>query len=473
MKKVDIFLLGLVLFFAVILRSYKINAPLADLHSWRQADTAAVARNFTRDGFDLLHPRYDDLSNVQSGIENPQGYRMVEFPLYNAIFAKLYQLIPSMAIEVWGRIASVFFSLVIISVIYYLTLKEVSRTAAFFASFVYAVFPFFVFFSRVVLPETTALGFTSLAILLLYLNPASLIYLLVSSVLFAAALMVKPTVIFFGLPLLYLFFRKYKFQLIKNFKFYLYFLLSFLPLIWWRFYITNYPEGIPASEWLLTSVNVAGGLQKIFFRPAFFRWVFFERINNLILGGLATGLIVLGIFVKQKKGLMVSLLISSLAYLLIFQGGNVQHEYYQTLILPALAIFAGIGIDHIFKNKKVFSPVASYIGIPIILGLSWFFSFYNVRNYYNYSTELVQTANIVSSLTAPEDLVVTDTTGDTTLLYLSGRRGAPAVYKDPVELKEKGYKFVTTNNSGMVEQLTENGFELVFQNEKFAIFKLE
>ena len=472
MKKVDIFLLALVLFLGTLLRLYKINIPLADLHSWRQADTAAVARNFVKSGFDLLHPLYDDLSNVQSGQENPKGYRMVEFPIYNSIFAKLYQIWPSTPIEVWGRVVSIFFSLVVISVIYYLTLKEASRTAAFFASLIYAVFPFFIFFSRVVLPETAALGFSMLSIFLLYLNPSSAILYLGSAIFFAAALLVKPTTIFFALPLAYLFFKNYKWKIVKNISFYFYFFISALPLILWRIYIRQYPEGVPVSEWLITSVNTGGGLQKIFFRPAFFRWIFFERINNLILGGLAAGFLIIGTLTKQKKKFLSTILVASLGYVFVFQGGNVQHEYYQTLILPALAIFLGVGIDTVFQNKKIFSPFISYLGVFIILAFSWFFSFYNVRNFYNYSAELIQTANIIKSLTPPGDLIVTDTTGDTTLLYLSDRRGAPAVYKDPLELQKLGYKFITTNNAGMVNQLTENNFELVFQNEKLAIFKL-
>ena len=477
MKRADVFLLALVLFLGVVLRLYKINIPLADLHSWRQADTAAVARNFTKSGFDLLHPRYDDLSNVQSGMDNPEGYRMVEFPIYNAVFAKLYQIWPVFSLEVWGRIVSIFFSLIVMATIYYLTLKESSRVAAFFASFVYAVFPFFVFFSRVVLPESTALGFSMLAIFFLYLLPKKTRLLnlgcyLLSIAFFALALLTKPTTIFFSLPLVYLAFKHHGWKVVKTASFYLYFLLAVLPLLFWRSYILKYPEGIPVAEWLLTSVNVAGGLQPIFFRPAFFRWIFFERINNLILGGLASAFLILGTLLKQKNKFLTTILLASLAYVFVFQGGNVQHEYYQTLILPALAIFVGLGIDAVFQNKKVFSRPLAYFAIPLILALSWFFSFYTVRNYYNYSTELVQTANIISSLTSPEDLIVTDTTGDTTLLYLAGRRGAPAVYKDPFELKNLGYKFITTNNFGMVDQLTEGNFELLFKNEKFAVFKL-
>ena len=90
----DAAIIGVILFVALILRLYKINTPLADLHSWRQADTAAVARNFVTDGIDLLHPRYDDLSGRESGRENPQGYRMVEFPLYNSLIAYAYKSLP-------------------------------------------------------------------------------------------------------------------------------------------------------------------------------------------------------------------------------------------------------------------------------------------------------------------------------------------------------------------------------------------
>lgn len=107
MKKIDIFILSIILIIAFIFRLYKINTPLADFYSWRQVDTAAVARNFVKNGFDLFQPKYDDLSNVQSGIDNPQGYRMVEFPIYNAIFAYFYKLMPMLSIEVWGRLTTI------------------------------------------------------------------------------------------------------------------------------------------------------------------------------------------------------------------------------------------------------------------------------------------------------------------------------------------------------------------------------
>src|SRR5689334_19814520 len=76
--------LGIILIIATVMRLYRITNPLADWHSFRQADTASVTREYVKHGIDLLHPTYHDLSNIQSGKDNPKGYRMVEFPLVNA-----------------------------------------------------------------------------------------------------------------------------------------------------------------------------------------------------------------------------------------------------------------------------------------------------------------------------------------------------------------------------------------------------
>src|SRR5258708_28401070 len=90
MKKIETVLLVLIVLSGFIVRLYRFNNPIADWHSWRQSDTSAVSRNFVKNGIDFLHPTFDDLSNVPSGLDNPKGYRFVEFPLYNIKTASLY-----------------------------------------------------------------------------------------------------------------------------------------------------------------------------------------------------------------------------------------------------------------------------------------------------------------------------------------------------------------------------------------------
>jgi hypothetical protein len=288
------------------------------------------------------------------------------------------------------------------------------------------------------------------------------------------ALLVKPTAIFYAVPLAYLFIRTYTWSVLTKPFTYLYWFVALVPLVLWRQYILQFPEGIPASEWLFTSVNTGGGVQNVFFKPSFFRWIFFERINNLILGGFLTPFFVIGAMVKQKRYLAHSVLLGSLAFLVTFQGGNVQHEYYQIMILPALAMFVGIGISYIHSHAKQF--ISSTILVPVITAcfvFSFFISYYTVRTYYNYSGELVQISKVVRDLTQKDDLVVTDTLGDTTLLYLSERRGAPSVYKDLTELKNEGYRYFVTQKLDVAEEIIANNTHTpIFRSDKFVLFEL-
>lgn len=479
-KKIDFLILFTILLVALLFRWYKIDTPLADLHSWRQADTAAVSRNFVRESFNLLIPKYDDLSNIQSGRENPQGYRMVEFPLYNAVFAALYKYLPLTSLEKYGRLTTMGFSLILIGVLYYLLIRETNRFSAIIGSLIYATFPFFVFFSRVVLPETFALSTTFLSLLSLYFfvytknkGWGAFVYVL-SLLFFAIGVLAKPTVIFFALAHFALFARKYRLNVFAKFHVYFFFLLALLPFFFWRYYILGYPEGIPSSEWLITHVNTSEGLKNIYFRPAFFRWIFYERINNLILGGFLSAFLILGVLAKPRKYFFHSVLFASMIYLFVFQGGNVQHEYYQTLILPALSIFVALGVNVMYQHNKLFvPPVVSILAVCAVFLFSFFISFNTVKNFYNYPSDLVSIAKIINDLTEENDKLVTDTIGDTTLLYLSERRGAPAPYKDLKELKKDNYKYFITLNRGVISDLKTRGeFQVLFENDKFAIFSL-
>jgi hypothetical protein len=478
-KKIDFIVLVVLVSIGIGLRMYKINAPLTDWHSWRQADTASVARNYVKTGFDFLHPKYDDLSNVQSGKYNINGYRFVEFPIYSAGIALFEKYLPITTTETYGRLITIFSSLILIILMYYLALKEEGRVAAIGAGAVFSFMPFFVYYSRVVLPDMTALSLIFVAIYLMYLwkNTQSKTYnalflgaAIVSS---ASSILIKPTTIFFLLPIAYIFFQKWGFGALKKIIVYLFFVLTLIPFILWRIWILQYPEGIPVSDWLITSVNTYQGVKNIFLRPAFFRWIFYERISNLILGSYLIIPLIIGVLKKQKSSfLFYSIGLASLLYLFVFEGGNVQHDYYQIMILPALALFIGLGIQFILNQKKLFSYYPfTLTAVIVIFCFSGFFSFYRVQDYYSYNYDLVNIAKIIDSKTQPNDAIVTDSTGDTTLLYLADRRGYPALTDTLEGLKDKGaHYFVTLNNHDLKEHLEQ--YKLVFENNKVYIFDL-
>lgn len=475
--------MGTILLLALVLRLYKFTTPLADWHSWRQADTAAVARNYSKDGIDLLKPRYDDLSNVQTGQYNPEGLRYVEFPIYQSIIATLHSALPIIPVEQYGRLVTILFSLITISIIYYLLYQEESQVAAIAAAFTYAVFPFFVYYSRVVLPDAPAVSFMFMGIFFAYqyarhtakskVNAGAL--LMLSMLFVICGLLTKPTVIFYLLPIVFILFKRYGYGVVSHIPMYVYFLGAVAPLIAWRLFITQFPQGIPASDWLFFGVNTAGGLQNVFFRPAFFRWIFFERILILLLGGYTVVFFMAGIIKKPlKSALFYSIGLSALLYLFTFQGGNVQHDYYQVVILPAVAIFVGLGVAlFVQMGKKVANQTMLLASIIIIFAGSWMFSYERVKDYYNISDGLVSTAQAINLITEEDAVIVTDTVGDTTLLYVSNRKGYPAVTEDLHDLRKRGADyFVTDKPDVIVEVKKVPDFSVVFESNKATIFKL-
>lgn len=222
MDKVKLGLLIGILVFGFIVRLYKFDAPIADWHSWRQADTSAVSRNFVSGGFDLLHPRFDDLSNVPSGIyENPQGYRFVEFPIYNVLQAATYKFIGFLTIEEWGRMVTIFSSLLSSVFLYLIVKKRFGTLSAFFAFVFFLFLPFNIYYSRTILPDPSMITVSLASIYFFdkWLEKKKSILnfsFLASLILTTTALLISPYALFFTLPMIYLVFEKYGIGFLKN-----------------------------------------------------------------------------------------------------------------------------------------------------------------------------------------------------------------------------------------------------------------
>src|SRR3989344_3794374 len=107
----EVFWLSVIIIIAFGVRLYRIDNPIADWHSWRQADTAAVARNFYKEGYNPFIPKYDDMSGVaENPVPNPNRYRFVEFPIYNSLVYFTYLLNGGVDVKL-ARLISIIMSL--------------------------------------------------------------------------------------------------------------------------------------------------------------------------------------------------------------------------------------------------------------------------------------------------------------------------------------------------------------------------
>src|SRR3989344_2010929 len=243
MKKRNKRIPALLLLTAIVLggflvRLVKIDSPVADWHSWRQADTASVTKNFVERGVDLLYPRYHDVSSIQSGMTNLRGFRMVEFPVFNLFHYMFFSLFGTFSLEVWGRLTSVFSALVTSLFLYKLGQKFIGIAGGLLTAFFYLFIPFNIYFTRVILPEplSVAFGVAAVWFFVKYFYSDSAFSLFFSAILFAISLLIKPFAVFYSIPVIYLIFVKHKsiYGIAKSIRLLIYLDLAQGFISYWR-----------------------------------------------------------------------------------------------------------------------------------------------------------------------------------------------------------------------------------------------
>src|SRR3989344_2129514 len=476
----------IILLIALMVRHYKIHAPLADWHSWRQADTSAVTRNFLRYGITPLVPRYDDLSSVASGQPNPEGYRFVEFPLYNLATVVVDKLFPGYNLEYSGRLTSIFASLGSLVFLYLITKKHLGVKTGLVAAAFFAILPYNIFWSRVILPEPT-LVFLSLGMVYFFdrWTDKEHIWWWVLSVIFAAAaLLVKFTVVFFAIPLLYLAWRKWGRTIITRPLLFVYAVVVVVPFGLWRIHIAQFPEGIPAYMWLLNGNGIR-------FKGAWFWWLYAERIAKLILGGWGIGLLIPGLAAKpsinheKPNWFFHTWLLGMVAYLIVFATGNVQHDYYQIILVPILCIFLAVGSVALWENVKgqfhsLLAKAVVLLAVVFLLMFGW----YQARDFFNINhPEIVAAGQEMQRVLGDKrGNTIAPYGGDTAFLYQTSQRGWPLMEGTIDEMIAKGaHYYISVNFDQLTQKLVNiakaqkdpyHPFKLLKETEKFALIQL-
>ena len=486
MSRPKLFLLILLFALGLAVRLYRFDQPIADWHAWRQTDTSAVSKFLVRDGFDILHPRFYDLSNVPSGIhENPQGYRFVEFPIYNLLQASFFEIFGVLTIEEWGRLVTIFSSLSSAIFIYLLVKKYLNDTAGIFAAGFFLFIPYNIFFGRTVLPDSTTVTTTLCAIYFFdrwletnskfkiqnsKLRLESQAFFILSIVFAVSSLLLQPFSAFFFIPMLFLSFEKYGLNFLKKKELWLFLIISITPIALWRLWMLQYPGGIPQSGWLLNGNNIR-------FKGAFFQWIFAERISRMILGFWGLSLLILGILLKLPKKtylFFASFLASSLLYLVVVATGNVQHDYYQILIMPTIAIYLGLGAYYLWENKANINRYVSLTILFVSVVFMLMFGWYNVRAFYNIDhPEIIRAGKAIDDL-IPKDarVLVPASGGDTTALYFMDRQGWSSFTRPLPELIKLGADYLIIINPTKQDYNLGEKYGLIASSPDFVLFNL-
>ena len=467
--KNEYFWLSLILILGFVVRLYHIDAPIADWHSWRQVDTAAVTRNFIKEGFNPLYPKYDDMSGVAfNPVPNLGRFRFVEFPLYNIFAYPLYLFFG--VNEAYHRLVTIISALVSSVFIYLIVKKYADKLTAILSSFFYTFLPFNVFFTRSTLPDPT---FVSFAVMMIYfgsewIEKEKKLHLALTIISIACAFLLKPWAIFFFLPLLYLLYRKGS---IKFFiKFAIISFISIIPFLLWRLWILQEPQGIPASTWLLNGDNIR-------FKPSFFWWIISDRLGREILTSAGVGLFLLGIILKPKNNnyfLHVWLFFSAL-FISVVATGNVRHNYYQILFIPVASIFLSLGFTNLLRGSNFFIARIWTIPIAILLFLMMFyFGYREIKGFYQINNYPIVEAGKKADKILPKDAkVIAPYNGDTAFLYQTNRAGWAFVFPSVIDMIANygATTYVSTALDDKTNWVMRN-FKVLEKNDKFVIVDL-
>ena len=425
-----------ILLIGLFLRLININASVLGVHSWRQADTASIARNFISNNLVIWEPQVD-----WSG--STQGYVECEFPLYQYLVAHLYKIFG--VNEIFARGLSVIFGCLSIFVLYRLIIKVFDVQIAWWGALFYAILPTSVFYSRTIQPESLMifLGIFSLERWLAFTENNDKRNLIISWLAFTFAVLIKVLPLFWiGIPILISAIQK---SLVFKYKLYIYPLLTIVICIFWYYYSyklgqsTGLTFGLWGSDtdrysWL-TLLDVR------FYIDLFLRIIF----RNFLLLGLP--LIYLSIKFIERNNIFLIGIYSVLFTGLINPVSFGIHEYYQLPIMIFSCPLMGLGfvrLNSIFGKRKTFINLfISLIFIGSLLMLK--IDYWDKEN--PNSQPVWDTAQLIRNYTNKSDLIISVTGGDPTLLYLSNRKGwliSPNNINRKIllEWKEEGAKYI-------------------------------
>ncbi len=209
-----------------IARLYNIDVPLFDWHSYRQHDTAALARNFYEGGMNILYPQVDWRG------ASP-GYVEVEFQLYTYSVALLYKVFGP---HEWvGRAFNIFVYVLSALLLFRLTARAFDPRAGVLAVLLYTVVPLAFFQTRAFQPDALlALG--SLAGVYYFwswTDEPRWRFLALSALGTAVAVLIKPPSLYLAIPLGYLAFRRFGVAAVARPALWGYAALVLLPAFFW------------------------------------------------------------------------------------------------------------------------------------------------------------------------------------------------------------------------------------------------
>jgi len=391
--------------------------PPIGVHSWRQSDTAAIARNYQEHGYRFGMPQVD------WGGAGP-GYVESEFPLYPYSASLLYrvagvrEMIPR-ALSGAGYLAGA-------CALYALVSTVMGVGVALWSTAFFLFLPLNVYYSRAIMPEAWMIAASVCGVYFFYrwTQTSRARDLVCSGVLVALAALLKLPALYLALPLLYLAWLRDPAGWWKTPALWAYGVLVIAAVAAWYIHAHELAShgGVSFGIWGYGSDK--WGNWGLAASPRFWNGVLFRSLAERWFTWAGFPLFLVGLFLPRRtpaEGVFDAWLLAILLYFVIVARGNFVHEYYQFPFLPAGVVFLGKTLARMpaFPLRRVLLGVA-LAGIVLLSGIRY--ADYLSKENLDRSPE-VHIAAEVRQHTEPDALVVAADGGNPAVLYLSHRKG--------------------------------------------------
>lgn len=482
-------------------RLYRVNATILGPHAVRRADTAAVARNFYEGSMNILYPQVDWRGNSA-------GYVESEFPIYTYLVALLYQAFGPY--EGLGRVLNIAVYTLSAFLLFRFVRRLFNDRIALLAVYFYSVVPLSLVYTSGFQPDALmALGsLAGIYFFWIWTEENRWTALALSALGIALAILIKPTSLYLGIPLLYLCWRKFGWQLLRKPVLWLFAAVVILPAFLW--YSHAY------SLWLNygNTYGVFAGWVKVGIPSLADRlWLslgkrLLLRLLFLIATPAGVLLLLVGFFTKPPRqnyvlywwaiGFGISILVA-------FPGHWV-HDYYQLPIVFVTAAWMAHGAVLLWGNKRLPQKLSRVFVAALCLFVAGFGlqQFQATLRLPQSARDRLAFGKTVNSLTEPDALVIFALPlppfwhppyghrtangeylgSDPVDFYLSHRKGwsideSHASPEFVETLRQRGAKYFATFAPGILERRPDLKVELgrshtpVEVTPRWAIYRLE
>ncbi len=369
-------------------------------HSWRQADTAAVSRNFYEESFNFFYPRVDARGEL-SGITG------MEFPMYQYLSGILYFVFDT-DVDIPGKLISLVSSVVALIFLIALAASIDKTITASSIVIVYLTSPFVFFFATSFMPELFALSLALAGVYFFtrYEQTGQTNELMASILFLCLASLSRPFLIFLCYPLVHTFVAD-----VKKGKFNRGVFLGGTAILaafaFWYFYWSPYLVRKFGLDIFFFGSDLHHNLATM---SSFSFWsLLLNEITTSYLGWIWLPFTVHGSCELFRKGnriyryFLLAGLIGIVVLGLVSGRHFSPHYYYLICLLPLLVISSAFSLEALCGKFKV-NRMA--LGIALILII-----FLIKIRIYREDRVLIDTMASIQQATAKKDLVVVETIG--------------------------------------------------------------